>query len=181
MALKTCAVFCGSRPGNNPAYLEAATELGKALASSHLTLIYGGGQTGIMGAIADSMLAYKGKVKGIIPLFLKDKEVMHEGVTDLTITEDMPSRKKMLFDCAEAYIVLPGGFGTFDEFTEVLVNRQIGLHQKPIIILNVAHWADDLIKILDAAIKQGLADADAHKHYHITSTIEETIHLLKTL
>lgn len=177
--IQTCAVFCGSRPGNHPAYLETASELGRELSSHNITLIYGGGQTGLMGAVADAVLAHHGKVKGIIPLFLKDKEVIHKGVTDLTITEDMPSRKHLLFDWAESYLVLPGGFGTFDEFSEVLVNRQIGLHQKPIIILNVANWAKDLIATLDAAIEQGLADNDAHKHYHVTTNIEETITLLR--
>lgn len=179
MPVTSCAVFCGSRDGADPAYIETARAMGEALARQRITLVYGGGHTGLMGHVADSALAHQGIVKGVIPEFLQAREVMHEGVEDLVITSDMASRKALLFDWADAYVILPGGFGTFDEFFEVLVNRQIGLHHKPIILLNVASWADPAIALLEACISQGLADRDAASLYEIVETVDEVITLLQ--
>lgn len=175
MTLKNCTVFCGSRSGNSPHYTEEARALGKALAIHRFTLVYGGGQTGLMGSVADASLKAGGNVKGIIPSFLEAREVLHEGVTDLDVTEDMPSRKAKLFDLADAYIILPGGFGTLDEFAEVLVNRQLGLHNKPIIILNTDGWADPLLALLQASIDQGFAEADSHHLYRVVTTVPDVI------
>ncbi|MXV44981.1 TIGR00730 family Rossman fold protein [Saccharibacter sp. 17.LH.SD] len=175
MTIQSCSVFCGSRSGYSARYTEDARSLGTALAQNNITLIYGGGQAGLMGSVADATLQAGGNVKGIIPSFLEARELLHEGVTDLEITEDMPSRKAKLFDLADAYIILPGGFGTFDEFSEILVNRQLGLHDKPIIILNTDRWAISLIETLDTAIKQGFAEKHAHDFYHVAPDVSSLI------
>lgn len=178
MTLKNCTVFCGSRSGLSAHYTQEARALGEALAAHQFTLIYGGGQTGLMGSVADATLIAGGHVKGIIPRFLEAREVLHEGVTDLNVTEDMPSRKAKLFDLADAYIILPGGFGTLDEFAEVLVNRQLGLHDKPIVILNTDGWADPLLALLHASVEQGFAEADSHQLYTVVTTVPEVIKAL---
>lgn len=179
MTIRYCAVFCGSRPGHDPAYMQTARTLGTALGKAGITLVYGGGKAGLMGAVADAALQAGGAVKGIIPRFLEAREILHEGVTDLEVTEDMPSRKAKLFDIADTYIILPGGFGTFDEFSEVLVNRQLGLSQRPIIILNTQGWANPLIAMLDATLEQGFADEGAQTLYDIVDDVPDVIQRLK--
>lgn len=179
MTIRYCSVFCGSRPGHDPAYMEAARALGMALGHAGITLIYGGGRAGLMGAVADATLQAGGTVKGIIPRFLEAREILHEGVTDLEITEDMPSRKARLFEAADAYVILPGGFGTFDEFSEVLVNRQLALSQRPIIILNTGGWASPLIAMLNATVEQGFADEGAQRLYDVVDDVSGVIRRLK--
>ena len=120
MAIRSIAVFCGSKSGNNPLFEEHAKQLGHLLAGKKITLIYGGGNKGIMGAVSNAVLQKGGKVVGIIPSILKDREHHHEGVTELIVVEDMHTRKKMLYERCDAAIVLPGGYGTMDEFFEML-------------------------------------------------------------
>ena len=158
-ALSSVAVFCGSRFGNDPAYRMAAEATGRGLAEAGIRLIYGGGKVGLMGALADAALAAGGAVSGIIPHFLQTREVMHAGVEDLTITDSMHSRKQQMFAEADAFLVLPGGLGTFDEAFEILTWRQLRLHDKPILIVDVGGWARPLIATIDAAIADGFADA----------------------
>ena len=153
-ALSSVAVFCGSRFGNAP-----AVATGRGLAEAGIRLIYGGGKVGLMGAVADAALAAGGAVSGIIPHFLQTREIMHAGVADLTITDSMHSRKQQMFAEADAFLVLPGGLGTFDEAFEILTWRQLRLHDKPILIVDVAGWARPLIAAIDAAIADGFADA----------------------
>ncbi|MBE1724088.1 MULTISPECIES: LOG family protein [Acetobacteraceae] len=179
MTIRSCSVFCGSRPGHDPAHMQVARALGTALGEAGLTLVYGGGTAGLMGAVADATLLAGGTVKGIIPRFLEAQEILHEGVTDLEVTEDMPSRKARLFEEADAYVILPGGFGTFDEFMEVLVNRQLGLSQRPIIILNTNGWADPLIALLQATQAQGFADAGAETLYEVVTDVPSVMRRLK--
>ncbi len=179
MTIRYCSVFCGSRPGHDPAHMQTAQSLGTALGHAGITLVYGGGKAGLMGAVADATLNAGGLVKGIIPRFLEAREVLHEGVTDLEVTEDMPTRKAKLFEIADAYIILPGGFGTFDEFSEVLVNRQLGLSQRPIIILNINGWADPLITMLNATLEQGFADEGAQTLYEVVEDVPSVIRRLK--
>ncbi len=179
MPIQRCAVFCGSRNGHSPLYQETTRALGTALAQAGITLVYGGGKAGLMGAVADAALQAGGDVKGVIPSFLEVREVLHEDVTDLDVTEDMPSRKAKLFDLADAYIVIAGGFGTLDEFYEVLVNKQLGLHHKPIFILNMHQWADPLIALINASIEQGFADPSSHKLYDVVDDIPTLINRLQ--
>ena len=152
------AVFCGSRLGNDPAYAEAAEVLGRGLAEAGIRLIYGGGKVGLMGVVADAALAAGGAVRGVIPRFLRDREVMHDGIEDLLVTDSMHSRKQGMFEAADAFLVLPGGLGTFDELFEILTWRQLGLHDKPILIVDVQGWARTLIGTIDRAIADGFAD-----------------------
>ena len=157
--LSAVAVFCGSRSGNDPAFAAAAAETGRGLAEAGFRLIYGGGNIGLMGVVADAALLAGGQVSGVIPRFLQNREIMHEGVQELTITDSMHSRKQQMFGEADAFLILPGGLGTFDEFFEILTWRQLRLHDKPILIADVHGWARSLIETLDRAILDGFADA----------------------
>jgi len=152
--MKSIAVYCGSSKGNNPLFIETAQQVGKTLAKRNIELIYGAGNVGLMGEIADSALAAGGKVCGIIPQFLKDWEVCHEGLTELIVTETMHERKQIMVDRSDAFIALPGGFGTLDELFEILTWGQLRLHAKPIGILNIGGYYDHLLAHI-----QNIADA----------------------
>lgn len=158
MPIQSVAVFCGSRLGNNPAYAEAARTLGKGMAEAGMTLVYGGGRVGLMGEVADAVLASGGRVHGVIPEFLKKWEVEHQGVTEMQVTDGMHSRKHRMFELSDAVVALPGGIGTLDETIEILSWRQLRLHTKPILICNVLGWAQPFISAVDAAVAQGFAD-----------------------
>ncbi|TPW36227.1 LOG family protein [Oecophyllibacter saccharovorans] len=177
--VSSCAVFCGSRPGRLPAYTEAARAVGTALAEAGITLIYGGGNCGLMGQVADAVLAAGGTVKGIIPQFLHSREGMHAGVTDLEVTADMPSRKERLFTLPQAYVILPGGIGTLDEFAEVLVNHQLDQGRKPICVVNAAGWADPLLACLEAMVEQGFAEPALMEYFGVVADAEAMIRYLK--
>ncbi len=160
-ALSSVAVFCGSRFGSNPSYAEAAEATGRGLAEAGIRLIYGGGKVGLMGVVADAALAAGGAVHGVIPRFLQSREVMHDGVENLLVTDSMHDRKQRMFEDADAFLVLPGGLGTFDELFEIVTWRQLRLHDKPILIVDVAGWARTLIATVDRAIADGFADPSA--------------------
>jgi uncharacterized protein (TIGR00730 family) len=145
MAITSMAVFCGSKSGNNTLFENHATQLGHILAKKNVTLIYGGGNKGIMGAVANAVLEEGGKVTGIIPQLLTDREHSHHGITELIVVEDMHVRKKMLYEKCDAAIILPGGFGTLDELFEMLTWNQLSIHSKEIYILNTAGFYDHLI------------------------------------
>jgi len=145
MRINSLAVFCGSKSGNNPLFEEQAKVLGQLMASEKITLIYGGGNKGIMGAVSNAVLEKGGKVVGIIPEILKDREHHHQGVTELIVVNDMHTRKKMLYEKCDAAIILPGGFGTMDEFFEMLTWNQLSIHDKKIFILNTASFYDHLL------------------------------------
>lgn len=155
MAIKSLAVFCGSKKGNNPLFEQHAKELGHLLAEKNVTLIYGGGNVGIMGIISDAMLAKNGKVTGIIPSILKDREVHHEGITELIIVDNMHARKKMLYEKCDAAVILPGGFGTMDEFFEMVTWNQLSIHDKKIFIMNTAGFYDHLLSLAQVMQNEG--------------------------
>ena len=159
--IRSAAVFCGSRVGADPAYAEAAAELGRGLGAAGITLIYGGGRIGLMGVIADAVLAAGGQVHGVIPDFLQRREVAHAGVARMEFTPSMHTRKARMFELADAFVVMPGGLGTFDEMIEVVTWRQLGLHDKPILVCDVAGWARPLLGALEAAVRDGFADTSA--------------------
>ncbi len=140
--IKRICVFCGSSPGTRPVYTEFAQQLGKAIVSQDMELVYGGGSIGLMGIIADAVLKEKGKVIGVIPHALSSKEFAHTGLTDLRLVSSMHERKAMMVELSDAFIAMPGGFGTFDEFFEILTWAQLGLHAKPIGLLNVEGYFD---------------------------------------
>ena len=155
MKINSLAVFCGSKNGNNPVYTEHAKELGKLLAKNNITLIYGGGGTGIMGAVADAMMESGGKVIGIITKKLVDWEHQHEGITDLSIVDDMHIRKQKMYDLCDAAVILPGGVGTLDEFFEMVTWNQLSIHDKKIYIINSDNFFDFLLKHIQQMEKQG--------------------------
>ena len=145
MAITSLAVFCGSKSGVNPLFEMHATALGHIMADKNITLIYGGGNKGIMGAIANAVLGKNGKVTGIMPQLLTDLEHSHHGITELIVVDSMHIRKKMLYEKCDAAIILPGGFGTLDELFELLTWNQLNIHSKAIFILNSAGFYDHLI------------------------------------
>ena len=155
MKINSLAVFCGSKKGNNPIYTEHATELGKILATNNITLIYGGGSTGMMGAVADAVMENSGKVIGIIPQKLVDWEHQHENITELSIVEDMHVRKKKMYELCDAAIILPGGVGTLDELFEMVTWNQLSIHDKKIYILNSGNFFDLLLKHIEVMETQG--------------------------
>ena len=178
MTLKNVCVFCGSRPGSRPEYTEAARTLGETLARRGLTLIYGGAKVGLMGTVADAALEADGGVIGIIPQALVRKEVAHDGLEDLRIVGSMHERKAQMAELADAFIALPGGFGTFEEFFEIVTWAQIGLHHKPCALLNIAGYYDPLLALIDHAIAEDFAPS-AHRRIIVTDT--DASRLLDTL
>jgi uncharacterized protein (TIGR00730 family) len=146
--IKSICVFCGSSHGASPSYALAARRLGALLAQNKITLVYGGGNIGLMGELADAAMAASGQVIGIIPQALVDRELAHHGVTELKIVTSMHERKQLMSDLADAYIALPGGLGTLEEFFEVLTWAQLGIHSKPAGILNIAGYYDHLRVLL---------------------------------
>jgi uncharacterized protein (TIGR00730 family) len=153
--MKRLCVFCGSSHGANPAYAEAAVTLGTLLAKRGIGLVYGGGNVGLMGVIADAALAVGGEVIGVIPKSLADREVAHHGVTDLRVVDSMHTRKAMMADLSDAFIAMPGGVGTFEEFFEAITWTQLGLHRKACGLLNVAGFYTPLALFIDQAVSEG--------------------------
>lgn len=155
MTIQSICLFCGSNSGGNPAYAEAARNLGGELAARDITLVYGGGNIGLMGIAADAALAAGGRVIGVIPGFLRDKEVAHDGLSELHITQTMHERKALMEDLSGGFIALPGGFGTYDELFEMLTWGQLSVHQKPIGLLNVAGFFDPLLAMVQHGVREG--------------------------
>lgn len=147
--LRNVCVFCGSGSGVNPAFEAAARAFGRHLAETGVGLVYGGGSLGLMGAVAKSVLKHKGHVTGIIPSFLSEKEQMLRDVNELIVTEDMHTRKRMMFERSDAFVALPGGIGTLEELVEQLTWAQLGRHNKPIVIANIDRFWDPFCSLLD--------------------------------
>jgi len=154
--MRRICVFCGSNAGARSEYAEAARALAAVLVERKLGIVYGGGNVGLMGVLADAALGRGGEVIGVIPRKLVDKEVAHRGVTELRIVETMHERKALMNDLSDAFIALPGGFGTLDEFFEVLTWSQLGFHGKPCALLNVAGYYDRMLAMLDHAVTERL-------------------------
>ena len=147
-------VFCGSRTGSQPAYTEAASRLGAALAGRGIGLVFGAGQVGLMGVLADAVLASGGEAIGVIPQALVDRELAHRQLTRLHIVESMHDRKALMAELADAFLALPGGYGTLEEFFEIVTWKQLRLHQKPIGLYNVAGFFDPLLAWIERAIAE---------------------------
>ena len=150
--MNSVCVFCGSSPGNDPAYAEAARELGRTLAERDTTLVYGGGHVGLMGVVADAALGAGGEVIGVMPRSLVDREIGHTGLTKLHVVRSMHERKALMSELSEGFIALPGGNGTLEEFFEVLTWAQLGEHAKPCGLLNVAGYYDPLLAVFDQMV-----------------------------
>jgi uncharacterized protein (TIGR00730 family) len=168
-------VFCGSTSGRRPVYATAARDLGTLLARRGIGLVYGGGKVGLMGALADAALAAGGEVIGVIPRFLLDKEVGHRGVTDLRVVDTMHERKALMASLADAFVALPGGLGTWEEFCEILTWGQLGLHQKPCLLVNVDGFYDSLVAQLDHAAAEGLLRPEDRARVSVAGSAEAVV------
>jgi uncharacterized protein (TIGR00730 family) len=153
--MKSICIFCGSSTGKNSSYTSAAVECGKLLAQRELTLVYGGGNIGLMGEIAHSVISRGGKAIGVIPQFLVDKELVYHDLTEVRIVESMHERKATMAELADAFIAMPGGFGTLEETVEVLTWAQLGLHRKPIGLMNIDGYYDYLNHFFDHMVSEG--------------------------
>ena len=158
--MKTLCVYCGSNAGNNPVYAEQARVLGRTMAEQGLVLVYGGGNVGLMGIVADAVLEHGGEVIGVIPQQLVDLEVAHRGVTRLEVVDSMHTRKQRMFELSDGFIALPGGFGTLDEMFEMLTWRQLGLGKKPCAFLDVQGFWQPLMTMLDTMVRERFLHAD---------------------
>lgn len=179
MIIKSIAVFCGSKNGKNPLFVQHAGELGKLLAEKNITLIYGGGNVGIMSVIASAAMDHGGKVIGIIPKFLLEWERQHEKITELIVTEDMHDRKKIIYERCDAALVLPGGFGTLDELFEMLTWNQLSIHDKHIFILNSGGFYDHLIRHFEQLEAQHFLYGPTEQRVTVINKPDELISYLK--
>jgi hypothetical protein len=174
--MRRICVFCGSSSGSHPAYTRAAEELGRYLAASKIGLVFGGGKVGLMGAMADAALTAGGEVIGVIPGHLMAREVGHLGLTKMHVVTSMHERKAMMSDLSDAFIALPGGYGTFEEFCEVLTWSQLGLHQKPCGLLNVEDYYSPLLQMFDHAVEERFLKSENRRivlsHTHVPQLIE---------
>ncbi|PWK62629.1 TIGR00730 family Rossman fold protein [Roseicyclus mahoneyensis] len=169
-SLSVC-VYCGARPGGDPVFMETATELGLSLAGAGLRLVYGAGDVGLMGAVARAAQAAGGQTFGVIPAHLIAWEVGKRDLTTFVVTETMHERKKVMFMNADAVAVLPGGAGSLDELFEVLTWRQLGLHEKPIYLLDIAGYWQPLIALIDHVIAQGFADPSLRSFFEVVPDV----------
>lgn len=158
--MQSICVFCGSNAGRSEVYADAARALARAIAARGLTLVYGGGNIGLMGVLADAVLAAGGQVTGVTPRRLLEKEVVHRGLTELRVVESMHERKALMAELSDAFIAMPGGLGTFEETFEVLTWTQLGFHRKPCGLLNVAGFYDKLASFLDHAVTERFLKAE---------------------
>jgi uncharacterized protein (TIGR00730 family) len=161
--MKHICVFCGANTGSDPLYAQVATEVGRYIAEQHYTLVYGAGNVGLMGVIADAVMAHGGQTTGVIPEFLQKWEVAHDNLDELIITQTMHERKAIMAERADAFVALPGGYGTLDELFEILTWRQLHLHQKPIGLLNVKGYFDPLLQMVDRMKEEGFLQAENHQ------------------
>ncbi len=170
---KSLCVFCGSREGNNPVYARAAENLGRLLAHQSVRLVYGGGGIGLMGIVARATLAARGEVIGVVPRFLREMEVQQDGLTELIITQTMHERKAMMYERSDAFVVLPGGIGTIEEIAELLSWRHLGVHAKPIVILNLQNYWRPYLTLLEHVVKSGFATGKVLGDYTVVDRIED--------
>lgn len=173
--MQSLVVFCGSSSGNNPLYVQVATELGELLAKRNIRLIYGGAQVGLMGAVADGCLTRGGQVTGVIPTFLKRKEVVHSSLTELLIVDTMHERKRIMSDLSQGCIALPGGFGTLEELFELLTDAQLGQYHHPIGLLNVDGYYDQLLVLLQSMVSNGLLRQENYDMLLVSKDVTELL------
>ena len=172
-AVASLCVFCGSQTGRNPAHAEAARSLGTALARRGITLVYGAGGIGLMGVVADAVLEGGGQAVGVIPEKLESLEVAHPGLTEKVVTADMFRRKRIMLDRADGFLILPGGYGTLDEFFEVLTWKQLGLLDKPIVVLDSEGYWGPLLDLLDRVSAEGFAPPATSGLATVVNSIDE--------
>ena len=176
--MKSITVFCGSSFGSEDIYKEQAALLGKTLAKNNIPLVYGGANVGLMGAVADGALDEGGRVVGVLPYFLQSKEIAHKQLTELILVETMHERKTKMNELCDGVIVLPGGYGTLEEFFEMITWAQLGLHQKPIGILNIDGFYNDLINLVQNMVDKGFLKQINRDMLLISDTIDELLEIM---
>lgn len=179
-SFRRICVFCGSSFGNSNLYRTVAEQLGCLLAQLGLELVYGGGRIGLMGVIADAVMATGGRVTGVIPQSMVAREVAHSALTDLRVVPSMHSRKALMAELADAFIALPGGFGTLEEFCEIVTWGQLGIHRKPCGLLNVGGYYDPLLKMFDHAVAEGFLKPEYRKLVLAAPNCQELLQQMKT-
>ena len=172
------AIYCGSQVGKNTIYLEQAKELGKILAQKGYGIVYGGSKIGLMGALADSAISHNGRVIGIMPEHLQKNEIAHLNLTEIHIVDSMHTRKAKMVDLADAFIALPGGCGTLDEYFEVFTWAQIGLHQKPVILFNINGYYDAIIQHFEKMFEEGFIREHQRYILKVATSVEDIENLL---
>jgi uncharacterized protein (TIGR00730 family) len=177
--IQSICVYCGSSPGTDPAFVETARHFGQILAENKVGLVYGGGSTGLMGAVARAVADHGGRVTGIIPEFLKAKEVAFKGAQEMIVTQDMHERKRTMFERADAFVALPGGIGTLEELVEQLTWAQLGQHRKPVLVLNVKGFWDPLCALLDHMRGLDFIHSRAQFKLLVTERVEEVLPTLR--
>lgn len=176
--MTSIAVFCGSSEGYNEIYREAAYDLGKTLAAKNIEIIYGGAKVGLMGAVAEGALENNGRITGVIPYFLKAKEIVHEGLTNLITVDSMHERKLKMYELCGGAITLPGGWGTMDEMFEMLTWGQLGLLTKPVGLLNINGYYDALKALSDNMVQEGFLNEYVNETMLISSSLEDLLELM---
>lgn len=179
-SIKNICVFCGANDGNSSLVIESAKSLGARLAQEKFGLIYGGGKVGLMGTIADAALENQGYVMGVIPELLVSWEVAHKEVSELVVVRSMHERKAKMAAESQAFIAMPGGFGTLDELNEIITWKQIGYHNKPIVILNVDNYFDGFLHFIDYAVGKGFIKSHHREMIRVETTVEDVIQYLKS-
>lgn len=178
--MKSITVFCGSSFGTDDIFKDQAFLLGQTLAQQHIQLIYGGADVGLMGAVADGTLSEGGKAIGVLPHFLQSKEIAHKNLTELIIVETMHERKTKMNDLSDGVIVLPGGYGTLEEFFEMITWAQLGLHTKPIGILNINGFYDDLIRLVQTMVDKGFLKLVNRDMLLVSASIDELLEKMRS-
>jgi uncharacterized protein (TIGR00730 family) len=176
--IQSVCVFCGSAPGARASYSRAAEELGQALARNRITLVYGGGRLGLMGIVASATLAAGGRVIGVIPRMLIDRECAHTGLTQQYVVNTMHERKTLMADLSDAFVGLPGGMGTFDELVEIVTWAQLGLHEKPVVLANIENYFNPLYAMLDFAVQERFVTTESRARWLNADSIEGVMHIL---
>ncbi len=177
--IKSVCVYCGASPGTSETFLNIAKDLGRELAERGIRLVYGGGGIGLMGAVADATMAAGGQVLGIIPQHLERAELGHRGLTELKIVDTMHTRKRMMFDQSDAFVILPGGMGTLDETFEIITWRQLGMHDKPIVLINHEGYWDPFLHLIDHVIDNGFARPAARQLFSVVAGVGRLFDLLE--
>lgn len=178
---RSICVFCGSSPGAKPVYAEAARQLGQLLGENGYRLVFGGGDVGLMGEVARAARAAGAPVIGILPAFLRSLEPPLKSAEELIVTPDLQQRKARMLALADAFVILPGGLGTLDEYFEVITTTQLRVHAKPIIVVNLEGYFDPLKALLDRVVEQGFARMEIHSHHEFVATSVEAIDRLSRL
>ncbi len=178
---KALAVFCGASNNAPQKHLDLGSKLGEEMAKHHIRLVYGGGDCGIMGAVANAVMQGGGKVTGVFPESLKNIENEHQGISEIVMVETMHQRKELMYQRSEAFAILPGGFGTMDEMFEILTWKQLLMHEKPIYIVNYDNYWGHLVALMDNIINEGFADSSMRDNYTVVSDVAQLMEHLSNM